>query len=355
MTLRRRTGVHRKPLMALLCLLVLSGSGGAQAWGQETRSDIVIKDKRVSESSALGVSPADDGLLYTVNDSGHDPIVFVIERASGDIVGTTLLKGLDPEVVDPEALAVQGKTLWVADTGDNRHERDDVALYSLPAPGRGEHTVQPETYPLTYPAGNPDVEALLMAPDGGGWLITKEVLGGEVLALPDDMQPDEPVKPEPVPDVRVPGLVTDASVLPGGEGAVVRLYGKALMYRLSDWSKVATIDLPSQQQGESITVLGDGATLLAGSEGSPALIDSVQVPSTVLADLDRPAETTDSADAASSQPDADPTTASSDEPADAVDAQVLVIAAVLAGLVVLGGGLVWLRRRMLARREAPYY
>ncbi|CAN5852697.1 hypothetical protein BH20ACT6_BH20ACT6_15140 [soil metagenome] len=339
-------------LPVLLCLLVLSGAGGAQAWGQEGRSDVTINDPRITESSALSVSPADSGLLYTVNDSGHDPIVFVVERASGKVVGTTLLEGLDPEVVDPEAMAVQGDTLWVGDTGDNGNRRDDVALYALPVPGRGNHTVRPDAYPLRYPDGNPDVEALLMAPDGGGgWLVTKEVLGGEVLALPADMQAGQPVEPEPVPGVSVPGLVTDATMLPDGKGAVVRLYGKALVYRLPDWSKVATVDLPSQQQGESITVLPDGTTLLAGSEGSPALIDAVDLPAKVLAALDRPANKGDDEQAVTDPEPAPSAAAATDDS----DAEVLAIAGGVAAVVVAGGGLWWLRRRTADRRADEYY
>lgn len=344
---RRARGVR---LPVLLALMVLTGAGGAQAWGQEGLSDITIDDPRVSESSGLSVSPLDDGLLYTVNDSGNDPLVFVVDSADGTVVGTTLLEGLDPEVVDPEAMAVQGDTVWVADTGDNANERDDVALYALPAPRSGDDTVRPTAYPVRYAAGHPDVEALLMAPDGGGggWLVTKEVFGGEVLALPADMRPGVPVTPEPVPGVLVPGLVTDATVLPDGEAAVVRTYGKAFVYRLPDWSQVATIDLPSQQQGETITALADGTTLLAGSEGSPALIDAVRLPPEVVADLERAGPDTDP-DASSAPDDAEEAgeTGEADpaEPPADPDDQIVAIAAGLAGLIVLGSAAAWLLRR----------
>ncbi len=335
-------------LPVLLGLMVLSGAGGAQAWGQEGLDDIRIKDPRISESSGLSVSPATDELLYTVNDSGHDPVVFVVERPGGEVVGTTMLEGLDPDAIDPEAMAVQGDRLWVADTGDNSHERDDVALYSLPAPGRGDHTVRPSAYPLRYAEGNPDVEALLMPPDGtGGWLVTKDVFGGEVLALPAQMKPGEPVEPTPVPDVEVPGLVTDATMLPRHDGAVVRLYGKALVYRLPDWTQVATLDLPGQEQGESITALPDGRTLLAGSEGSPALIDAVTVPTKVLADLE-PAGTDGAGEPTS-------TSTPSTDAGEAADDLPLAVAGGVAAVVVLGGGALLARRYAARRRVDDYY
>ena len=128
----------------LLALLVLSGAGGSQAWSQDGRSAVVVRDNRVSESSALAVSPRDPELLHTVNDSGHDPVVYTVDRTSGDVVGTTLLGGLDPDTLDPEAIAVDPDgRLWVADTGDNVHRRTDVALYAVRAPGRGATRASP--------------------------------------------------------------------------------------------------------------------------------------------------------------------------------------------------------------------
>ena len=331
---RRRLSSARLPV--LLVLMVLSGAGGAQAWGQDGRSDVVITDARVSESSALALAPEDPNLLYTVNDSGHDPIVFVVDRTTGDVVGTTTLEGLDVETLDTEALAVEDDTLWVGDTGDNGHERDDVALYALPAPAAGEHSVKPTAYPVQYADEPHDVEALLVAPEGAGmWLVTKGVFGGEVLALPGDLEPGEVITPDPVDGVSVPGLVTDATVLPDGEAAVVRTYGKALVYRLPSWSQVATIDLPQQQQGESITSLTDGTTLLAGSEGSPALIDEVPLPQAVVAELAEDEGPADGPVAESSD---------SDEPGGSPNALAWTV---VGGIVVLvvGGALFTGRRR----------
>ncbi len=288
----------------LLALLAVSGAGGSQAWGQDDRSAVLVGDGRVSESSALAVSPRDADLLHTVNDSGHDPVVYTVDRTSGDVVGTTLLAGLDPDTLDPEALAVAaGGRLWVADTGDNLRQRSDVALYALPAPGRGETGVRPLRFPIRYDGGPRDVEALLVDPRRGtGWLVTKGLLGGRVLRLPEPMRPGDPgdvVVPEQVRGLRVPGLVTDGTVLPGLPGrrgapaaAVVRTYVDAHVYRLPQWTPVGSFGLPRQEQGESITALPDGRTLLAGSEGSPARIDEVPVPGRILRALSRsPSET----------------------------------------------------------------
>ena len=276
--------IRRVRLPLLLAALALSGVGGAQAWGQEPTTEIVVEDPRITESSGLSVSPTDPNLLYTINDSGNDPVVFVLDRRSGDVVGTTALVGPDPDGHDIEALSVDDRGgLWVADTGDNTNMRTDAALYRLPAPGQGTATATPQRFPLVYASGRPNIEALLIdQTTGRSWLVTKGFVGGQVLRLPNEMTPGQVVTPEPVTGVRVAGLVTDATVLPDGAAAVVRTYGEAQIYRLPSWELVGSFPLPRQEQGESVTPLPNGQTLLAGSEGSPALIDVVPVPQRIL-------------------------------------------------------------------------
>src|SRR5688500_17749868 len=145
-----------------------AGGGNAVDTDAVVADAVVVADPRLSESSALAVSPRDPDLLYTVNDSGHAPVVFVVDRSGGadsQVVGTTSLAGLDSPDLDPEAIAVAGDVLWVADIGDNGADRTDIALYALPAPGRGTATVRPEHYPLAYPEGlRDDAEALVADP-----------------------------------------------------------------------------------------------------------------------------------------------------------------------------------------------
>ena len=264
-----------------LCML-----GGAHAWAQDDAGDIVITDPRLTESSALALSPLDPELLYTVNDSGHDPLVFVVDRADGAVVGTTALAGVDPDGADTEAVAVdRDGMLWVADVGDNLRSRDDVALYALPAPGPGDTTVTPDRYPVRYPDGHADVETLLADPvTGRMWVVTKGIVSGAVLAVPADAVPGRDNLLVPV-DARIPGLVTDGTVLPDGSAVVLRTPLRAFVYRLPDWEPVAVFELPRQQQGESLAALPDGRALLAGSEGSPALIARVEIPADVLQEL----------------------------------------------------------------------
>ena len=69
-------------------------------------------------------------------------------------------------------------TLWLADAGDNTASRATVALIALRARRlRRLHR-------LSYPDGAHDSEALLLAPDGTPYLVTKEVLGSSGVYRP---------------------------------------------------------------------------------------------------------------------------------------------------------------------------
>ena len=80
---------------------------------------------------------------------------------------------------DPEDLAVAADgTVWLADTGDNRRTRATVALIAL------RPTAPTGIYRLTYPDGPHDAEALLLAPDGTPYVVTKEILGASGVYRP---------------------------------------------------------------------------------------------------------------------------------------------------------------------------
>ena len=131
---------HRRLLIPGLLIgllaIVLFSALARKAEGAEATPDVVstLSDPQITESSGLVVSTEDDDLAYTINDSGNAPIVYAVEISTGTTVGTTRLAG---DLLDTEALSIdQDETLWIADTGDNRAQRTDVALYSTPAPDR---------------------------------------------------------------------------------------------------------------------------------------------------------------------------------------------------------------------------
>lgn len=260
-------------LIALLVIVVISAldrrADAADAGGDPVSR---IADPRITESSGLVLRPDDPDVAYTVNDSGNAPVLFAVRVSTGATVGATTL-GVD--LVDAEALSVDPDgTVWVADTGDNRGRRDDVALYALVPPAPGDTTVDDvPRYPLTYPDGPHDVEALAINPRTGGmFLLTKGLLGGEVYQLPEDLRTDRPNRVEVV-GATIPGAITDAAFTPDGRYVVARDYSGAHVLDASTWKEVAAVDLPAVEQGETLAMEPRGTSFLVGSEGerSPLL------------------------------------------------------------------------------------
>ena len=142
-----------------------------------SRTLFTIDDDEVFESSGL----VDTGrVVYTINDSGDDAVVYGLDPGSGRPVSRTTYAD---SVEDVEAIAPgRDGRVWVGDIGDNRRRRDDVTVYRVD-PRDGEH---PGTaHRLTYPDGAHDAETLLVHPRTGRvFVVSKSPFGGTVYAAP---------------------------------------------------------------------------------------------------------------------------------------------------------------------------
>lgn len=264
-------------LIALLVIVVISSLAGKAEGVEGPPGEIsTISDPRITESSGLAISPDDPDLAYTINDSGNASVLYAVRISTGRVVGATTL---GVTLVDAEALAIdRDRTIWIADTGDNRQQRTDVALYSLPLPDQGDTVAQGVTrHALTYPDGPRDVEALAIDPTSGRMLLlTKGLLAGEVYAVPEQAG-EGPTTVEAV-DATVPGVVTDAAFTPDGRYVVARDYGTAHVLDATTLEEVVSKDLPKVEQGESLAVEADGTSYLVGSEGEDSPLIRVLLP-----------------------------------------------------------------------------
>ena len=254
--------------VALLVALPFGlGLTAAAAGGDEPL--LRFADPAIVESSGL---VARGGLLQTVNDSGDEARVFTVDR-DGRTVGVTRW---DADPVDVEALAPgpPGR-VWVGDIGDNGDERDDITVSSVPV-GRGEVAGPAQTYRLVLPGGPTDAETLLAHPRTGRlYVVTKGVLGGQVLAAPADLDPGGTHRLQPVG--RALALATDGAFLPDGRHVVLRDYTRAVVYTFPGLEQVGEVRLPEQQQGEGIAV-DDVGRLVVSSEGLHAPVYAVDLP-----------------------------------------------------------------------------
>lgn len=283
-------------------------------------------DPAITESSGLVDL---GGLMVTTNDSGGDPLVFVVDPRSGRTVGRTTFADATRDV---EALAPAGRgAVWVGDIGDNAEQRASVQVHRVPV-GRGDRDVSAPAYELVYPDGPHDAESLVAARNGRLYLITKGLLGGTAYAAPRHLDPDRPNRLRPVASVDV--WATDAALFPDGRHVLVRGYDTAAVYTFPDFTPLASFDLPRQNQGEGVSIGPDGRVRLS-SEGRHSAVLEVDLPGEVRALV------------APTKPTSTPTPASSPERAgDAADGPATPAAVLVGGTLVVAAALAaWTLRR----------
>jgi hypothetical protein len=264
---------------------------------------LTFQDPAIVEQSALLLEA---GLFVTTNDSGDTGRVFVVDR-SGATVGVT---HWSDHATDTEALAPAGPGfVWVGDIGDNLGRRSEVTITRVPV-GRGDRTVRATSYHLTYPGGANDAETLVRDPVTGRlYIATKNVFGGRLYAVPRQLSATGTNLLQPVG--RVLSLATDGAFFPDGRHLVIRDYAVAAIYAWPSMARVATFDLPAEPQGEGIAV-GPEDTLYLSSEGLHAPVLETRVPAAVRTAM---ATHPSRSPSASSAPDVEPASTSSDDPA----------------------------------------
>ena len=244
-----------------------------------------ITDPRLPELSGLaGVGEA----MLAMNDGGDRVEVYVLDGGCGVVD----VRSADVDPYDPEDLAVGADgTVWLADTGDNNQTRETVALVGLHPDGSNTLTR------LTYPDGAHDAEALLLAPDGTPYLVSKEVLGASSVYRPDAPLADGATVPmskvlslgftltgTPGGPVGRAGqlLVTGGAVSADGQRIALRTYTDAYVWPLAGSDVVGALSgepvrvpLPTSPQGEAITFAADDRSLLVSGEGLPAAVTVV--------------------------------------------------------------------------------
>jgi hypothetical protein len=250
-----------------------------------------ISDSRLAELSGL-VAVGDQ--VLAVNDGGEQVAVHLLDAACQVVdVHTAAVDPYDPEDM---ALGADG-TVWLADTGDNNVNRPTVALIAV----RPDGTTG--VFRLSYPDGPHDAEALLLAPDGTPYLVTKEVLGASAVYRPAAPLVDGgTVALAQVAGVNItltgtPGgpvgragqlLITGGAVSADGTRLVLRTYTDAYVWPLAGSDVVGAlaaapvrIPLPESPQGEAISFTADSQQLLVASEGLPSDLTVVPLPAAV--------------------------------------------------------------------------
>jgi len=301
----------RRGLIAVLAVALVQALFLASAWAEAAdqygpaTTACTISDPQIDELSGLVSLPGGD--LLAVEDSTPEPqpgstsILMYRLDAGCSVVGGIAEFLQDP--LDIEDLAFANNTVWFADIGDNGASRDNVALIAVsydpadPTDPEGP-AAAPVVFRLGYPDGPHDAEALLLAPDGVPYIVTKDLLGRSSVYRPSGpLDSAAEVAMEKVADVEfsttgTPGgpigragqvLVTGGAVSVDGSRLALRTYTDAFVWELSDSDvagalqadPLAVVALPDAPQGEAISFAEDSRSLLVGSEGVNSVITVV--------------------------------------------------------------------------------
>lgn len=281
------------PLGALGLVLTCGWSGWSGSGpGCEVVTAPAALSPELEETSGVAVSAAHPGIFWTHND-GSRPVLHAVDEA-GRTVGRVRVPGMDlrdwEDIERAECAA--GSCLYVADTGDNDEERDRAVIYRIPEPepGAGRSAV-PDAFPVVFPDGPRDVEALFVLPGERAYLVSKGRHSPVVVyAYPGPLRagaPAELVEIDRLSEapVSLPRMVTGASASADGSVVVIRTYEALHFYRVevvedeaprpgADLRLVSlengTVNLHTLQepQGEGVG-LGAGGLVVLTSEDGP--------------------------------------------------------------------------------------
>lgn len=166
--------------------------------------------EKLRESSGLVIY---NGKLFTVNDGGNRAEIFEIEKSTGKILATV---ELNIDNCDWEALASDGRDLYIGDFGNNYGSRRDLTVYKISG-----STADIQRLPFFYPeqrnfspmvnSHNFDAEALVFF-NGKLHLFTKEWLSQKTSHYTISYEGDEPAAAKKSEEFAVHFFVTDAAV-----------------------------------------------------------------------------------------------------------------------------------------------
>jgi hypothetical protein len=273
-----------------------------------------VTDKKLDEMS--GIVATKSGYVV-VNDStpteSHKKVFFLDTKCK--VVDEKAYSGKGP--FDPEDLILSpdGKTLWIADIGDNNYDksssRPSLALWTMPVDG----SKKPVIHRVSYPEGDHhDAEALLLTGDNIPLIITKEIgrpagVYQPTAALKADNETGVPLKKvgeltvnatetSGNPYARIGNKTIDGgAIAPGGGKVVLRTYTDALEWDVANndvlgailKGKARTTALPDETLGEAITYSPDGALFYTVSDmngaDDPATSILKYTPATTVAEL----------------------------------------------------------------------
>lgn len=294
--------------------VVLAAAAAVYSWRARGDSPparaIPVLEARLDEASGLAPAGRTADLLWAVNDSYGEPLLYAL-GTDGRSLGALRLQGATN--VDWEALAAfaEGGRFWlaVADVGDNGASRRTGVIHFVEepsaaelAPGR-ERAVRPgRSLTFRYEDGPRDCEAMLVDPVRGEILLISKrytppvvyrlplqpVSAGGKLAVARRIgtvrgipQPNSWQRLLPTPVGRYRAQPTDAALSPDGTRVALLTYGGVILYQRDQdkpWGEAflqpgRPLSFHGLGQAEAVAFAADGRTLyVTGEQARPVLV-----------------------------------------------------------------------------------
>lgn len=243
---------------------------------------VQLQNKELEELSGLVASRAHPGKLWTHNDSGNAPVVYLIDSMLQIQLRCTL-KGIvnrDWEDISIGPGPVEGKVyVYVADIGDNRAVTPVKTIYRFEEPANfipGKDTVISNFDTLTFklPDGPKDTEAFMVHPATGDfYIISKREEPVHVYRL---TAPGSSADTAMATDIGIiaASQITAADFSPDGQELLVKNYERIFYWPVPQGKDIPEvlkerplkIPYKREPQGEAIAFTIDGSGFYTVSE-----------------------------------------------------------------------------------------
>jgi len=203
----------------------------------------LITEPALVEVSGIVASPSHSGVLWAHADSGDGARVFAIST-QGASLGEVRLPSV--KAVDFEDIAagpcpdLGGPCIYVADTGNNSHDREELIVYAFPEPNVSPELPlaepisvdSPWRFPFIVDGKKADIEAFIVLPDATGMIFfEKKKKKARVFSYPAPWLANVPVTLVAMGEIDPPGidlagghLITSADIHPSGKRLLLRTY-----------------------------------------------------------------------------------------------------------------------------------
>ncbi len=252
-------------IFLIVILISLGAIGCSGILGRKVQYEMV-EEKDINEASGLAASLKTPGLLYTHNDSGGKPIVYVLNQI-GLMPAKIIIEGASNRDWEDIAVARDPKSgashVYIGDIGDNSAKYSSCAIYRFAEPAITDTLIRIPDFDkieFTYEDGPRDSEALMVDPRTGDIIIiSKREKNSAIyrLAYPQSTSGNNVAE-------RVGTLpynwVTAADICPSGKYILVKTYSAVNRYKRGSGESVCealgsgckSLKYILEEQGESV-------------------------------------------------------------------------------------------------------